>query len=99
MVIIATLIAKGRLQRDGLFKIADRLEDARFKAHEWSWIDEGDAADIEIQCGPDKIPQLYALLDGVLEATDIVLQPAEGREKRMFVADMDSTMVAQECID
>ena len=99
MVIIATLIAKGRLQRDGLFKIADRLEDARFKAHEWSWIDEGDAADIEIQCGPDKIPQLYALLDGVLEATDIVLQPAAGREKRMFVADMDSTMVAQECID
>ena len=99
MVIIATLIAKGRLQRDGLFKIADRLEDARFKAHEWSWIDEGDAADIEIQCGPENIPQLYALLDGVLEATDIVLQPAAGREKRMFVADMDSTMVAQECID
>jgi phosphoserine phosphatase len=98
-VIIATLIAKGRLQRDALFRIADVIEDARFKAHEYSWIDEGDAADIEIQAGPEALPRLRGLLSGVLEATDIVVQPVEGREKRLLVADMDSTMVAQECID
>jgi phosphoserine phosphatase len=37
-------------------------------------------------------------LDG-LEGLDIVVQPDEPRWKRMFVADMDSTIIGQECID
>lgn len=30
---------------------------------------------------------------------DLVVQPAEGRRKRLLLADMDSTMIGQECID
>lgn len=30
---------------------------------------------------------------------DIVVQPLEGRRKRLLIADMDSTMIGQECID
>lgn len=30
---------------------------------------------------------------------DVVIQPAERRRKRLFLADMDSTMIEQECID
>ena len=30
---------------------------------------------------------------------DIVMQPIEHRRKRLFLADMDSTMIGQECID
>ncbi len=30
---------------------------------------------------------------------DVVVQPAENREKRLLVADMDSTIIGQECID
>jgi phosphoserine phosphatase len=30
---------------------------------------------------------------------DLVVQPAEGRKKRLLIADMDSTMIEQECID
>jgi phosphoserine phosphatase len=30
---------------------------------------------------------------------DIVVQPASGRRKRLFLADMDSTVIEQECID
>jgi phosphoserine phosphatase len=30
---------------------------------------------------------------------DVVVQPAEGRRKRLIVADMDSTMITVECID
>jgi phosphoserine phosphatase len=30
---------------------------------------------------------------------DVVVQAAGGRRKRLFVADMDSTMIGQECID
>ncbi len=33
------------------------------------------------------------------EAVDLVIQPAEGRRKKMLLADMDSTMIQQECID
>ena len=30
---------------------------------------------------------------------DLVVLPAEGRRKQMLLADMDSTMIQQECID
>ena len=30
---------------------------------------------------------------------DLAVQPAEGRKKRLLIADMDSTMIRQECID
>ncbi len=33
------------------------------------------------------------------EPVDIVIQPHDGRRKQLLVADMDSTMIAQECID
>jgi len=32
-------------------------------------------------------------------AVDLFVQPAAGREKRLLVADMDSTIIGQECID
>ncbi len=33
------------------------------------------------------------------EPVDVVIQPHEGRRKKLLVADMDSTMIGQECID
>ena len=36
-----------------------------------------------------------SLADGI----DVVVQPAAGRRKKLFLADMDSTMIGQECID
>jgi phosphoserine phosphatase len=30
---------------------------------------------------------------------DVVLQPTEGRRKRLYLSDMDSTVIGQECID
>ncbi len=41
--------------------------------------------------------RLHALLTGT--PVDVVVQPAEGRVKRLLLADMDSTMIDQECID
>ena len=40
---------------------------------------------------------LRAALEG--RPIDIVVQPLEQRRKRLFLADMDSTMIGQECID
>ena len=33
------------------------------------------------------------------EPVDVVIQPQEGRRKKLLLADMDSTMIGQECID
>lgn len=40
---------------------------------------------------------LRPALDGA--PVDIIVQPAATRRKRLFLADMDSTMIGQECID
>lgn len=40
---------------------------------------------------------IRAVLDGA--AIDIIVQPAATRRKQLFLADMDSTMIGQECID
>jgi phosphoserine phosphatase len=41
--------------------------------------------------------RLRAALAGA--SVDVVVQPLASRRKRLFVADMDSTMIGQECID
>ena len=60
------------------------------------WIEPGVAADLPFS-GDPKIAR--AGLEGLLPKTDVVVQPAAGRAKRLLVADMDSTMITIECID
>ncbi|WP_332683579.1 phosphoserine phosphatase SerB [Bosea sp. (in: a-proteobacteria)] len=57
------------------------------------------AADLFAEAqGPRKLEAaLRAALDGA--AVDILVQPVAARRKRLFLADMDSTMIGQECID
>lgn len=61
----------------------------------------GIAAEIGFEAegrGPEEVTQaLRAALDG--EPVDVVVQAGGPRRKRLFLADMDSTMIAQECID
>lgn len=63
---------------------------------DWRWIDDGQAADIHFDDDP---AWAWGVLDGRFDRTDIVIQPAADREKRLLVADMDSTMITVECID
>ncbi|WP_230483251.1 phosphoserine phosphatase SerB [Sphingomonas sp. Leaf21] len=96
---IATLIAAESIAErdisDAVGKMAPLCEVA-----DWNWIDEGRAADIFFNADPE-----YA--SGVLHGyfatpehrTDVVIQPAIHRQKRLLVADMDSTMITVECID
>ena len=64
-------------------------------------LDPGIAVDISFTPGgaDDKAiaQRLRAALAG--RPIDVVVQPLAGRRKRLFVADMDSTMIGQECID
>jgi phosphoserine phosphatase len=61
---------------------------------------EGTAADISFS--PDAATDQRRLTDhlrGILNGIDVVLQPQANRRKKLFLADMDSTMIEQECID
>ena len=66
------------------------------------WLDRGIAADIPFNADAHLDCRGVALAVKALLAgspIDVVVQPAETRRKKLLVADMDSTMIAQECID
>ncbi|MBV8835814.1 MAG: phosphoserine phosphatase SerB [Alphaproteobacteria bacterium] len=64
-------------------------------------LDPGIAADIPFTPAGADDKAITARLRAAMEnkPIDVVVQPSAGRRKRLFVADMDSTMIGQECID
>ncbi|AXT28028.1 phosphoserine phosphatase SerB [Ruegeria sp. AD91A] len=61
------------------------------------WLNPDEAAEFELNAIPDNRWDVWADLQGM--GVDLVVQPAQGRRKQMLLADMDSTMIQQECID
>ena len=61
------------------------------------WLDPGVAAEFAIDAPPANQWQVWEGLQAL--RVDLIVQPAEGRKKRVLLADMDSTMIEQECID
>ena len=92
---IATLIAAGRLDDRLVDRALGLLRESDPKASFLHWIDEGDAADLSFS-GDSKTAR-WAL--DALDDVDVVVQPDEPRWKKLLVADMDSTIIGQECID
>ena len=92
---IVTLIAAGRLDDRLVDRALGLLREVDPKASFGHWIDEGDAADLRFT-GDFKSAR-WAL--HTLPEVDFVVQPDEPRWKRLLVADMDSTIIGQECID
>ena len=93
---IATLIAADSLDRSDIAAASDALAAAGCQPSGWRWLDEGKAADIPF--AHDAIAARGAL-EVAGAVYDVVVQPAAGREKKLLVADMDSTMITVECID
>jgi phosphoserine phosphatase len=60
-----------------------------------------DAADLPFtpDAGADQRAAADALRAAFGAPFDLVVQPAANRRKKLFLADMDSTMIGQECID
>ena len=61
------------------------------------WLALDEAAEFEVARIPDNRWEVWSDLQGL--GVDLVVQPSEGRRKKMLLADMDSTMIQQECID
>ncbi|OCI95750.1 phosphoserine phosphatase SerB [Rhizobium sp. AC27/96] len=79
--------------------IAERAAEAA-KASGLYWLADGIACDIALRDDADlqaAEANILAAIDG--EPIDLVIQNAETRRKKLLIADMDSTMIGQECID
>ena len=61
------------------------------------WLAPGHAVEFPLPAMPDNRWEVWDEVQKM--RVDLVVHPAEGRRKRMLIADMDSTMIQQECID
>ena len=61
-----------------------------------TWLAPDEAAEFPLQRAP---ADLDAIRVSIADTADLNLLPAAGRRKKMLLADMDSTMIEQECID
>jgi phosphoserine phosphatase len=98
MALVATLIAHpSNPVLDG--KLGEQAADAA-KAAGLYWLADGIACDIALPDGADAKAaedNLRAVIENL--PIDLVVQKAETRRKKLLIADMDSTMIGQECID
>jgi phosphoserine phosphatase len=101
MAFVATLISAPGAPALGEALVA-RVLSCLPAAQPPTWLAEGAAVDILLP-GATQLDRrrtadtIRAAVGGA--AVDIVVQPLVHRRKRLFLADMDSTMIEQECID
>ena len=60
------------------------------------WLARG-VAEFALEAHPQNFWQVWEDLQAM--RVDLVIQPTQQRRKKMLLADMDSTMIQQECID
>ena len=61
------------------------------------WLAPDEAAEFALSRQPDNLETVWQSCQSM--GVDLVLQSAGNRRKTLLIADMDSTMIAQECID
>ncbi|MWB76698.1 phosphoserine phosphatase SerB [Pseudooceanicola sp. 216_PA32_1] len=75
---------------------ADSLRNA-WGGGDLQWLAPDEAAEFAVAEVPGNFRDVWSDMQSL--RIDLNVQPAEGRRKRMLLADMDSTMIRQECID
>lgn len=61
------------------------------------WLAADEAAEFAVADMPANADEVWQVCQN--QGVDLIIQPAENRRKKMLIADMDSTMIQQECID
>jgi len=82
---------------DPMFEIGLAAAIHREIGGEINWLNHGIACEIIAPKAPDPAAIARALLTDA--PVDVALVPEENRRKKLLIADMDSTMIEQECID
>ncbi|MFP5078222.1 phosphoserine phosphatase SerB [Rhizobium sp. YIM 134829] len=98
MALVATLVAAP--SNPALSPVLGARAAEAVKAAGLYWLADGIACDIALRDGTDASraeAALRAAVEG--QPIDVAVQEAETRRKRLLIADMDSTMIGQECID
>jgi phosphoserine phosphatase len=98
MPLVATLVSNPKhsaLSQDLAHRAARALG-----ASATRWLAEDIACDLDLPAGVREAEAEAALRESVgNEPVDVVVQDMSTRRKRILLADMDSTMIEQECID
>ena len=69
---------------------------------EINWLCAGEAAELPLRVEESVVAEGLAdalATELAIDAIDMVLLPAAGRRKQLLVADMESTIIAEECLD
>jgi phosphoserine phosphatase len=92
MPVVTLIAAPGGL-------VPSRADDlrARWIGGPLRWLAPEEAAEFEVESEPADLWTAWEELQG--QGIDLLLQPSANRRKRMLLADMDSTVIQQECID
>jgi phosphoserine phosphatase len=93
---IATLIAAQHLSSGDISAAEDALRAVYIEPMGRSWVEPDKACDLLFSASPVTAREALA---GIAAGVDLVVQGEAGRRKKLLVADMDSTMIAVECID
>ncbi|SKA13300.1 phosphoserine phosphatase SerB [Consotaella salsifontis] len=96
MVVVTLISERSRAGLSG--SVADKVAHCLGGASP-IWLEPEVAADFlpDTEPSDEALAEVRALADA--SALDCVVQKVEGRRKRILLADMDSTMIGQECID
>jgi phosphoserine phosphatase len=92
---IATLIAAPQVRPLDAAEVAALR--AAWRGGAIRWLSPDEAAEFPLPALPPDRRAVWADLQR--RGIDLVVQPAAGRRRRLLLADMDSTMIRQECID
>lgn len=92
MHIVSLIAPKGRLDPS----LVTSLQTA-WGGGDAVWLSPDEAAEFSVEAIPDNVDQVRE--DIVAMRVDVNVLPAQNRKKRLLLADMDSTMIGQECID
>jgi phosphoserine phosphatase len=101
-VLIARLIADPETLGDNLARAMELIEDAGFEVAGAGMLDFSDSVvEIEVIDGeqPADRTKVRTILDHCFPACDMLISDRIIETPRLFVSDMDSTMIAAECID
>jgi phosphoserine phosphatase len=112
---VATLVADRLGDHGIFSEAAHQLEqDSIARLTGMNWIEEGHAGDLTFEAPAGfSVADCAGFADAIKDLTlaiakggygidlelDVIVQPAANREKKLLVADMDSTMITVECID